>query len=181
MAWVAACWLPISCQKIHWILRSKLIITLHEWTVVYNNLQYTLHSLPMGQRYVVYVLSSCNIVTCSSVLQRAPTVLVWFVWRDISRPLDCGSKRYWYWHLYKNNENNKKIMMVITIYVAGHALFLAATRQLYEWFSPSVCHYFFYYVHIIVSSCNFQEFRPMTDVTSVQKVKVRSQISRSHG
>ena len=39
--------------------------------------------------------------------------------------------------------------------------FLAATKQLYEWFSPSarpsVRHTFFHYVPIIVSSWNFQE------------------------
>ena len=51
----------------------------------------------------------------------------------------------------------KKIMMVIAIYVAGHALFLAATRQLYEWFSPSVCNTFFTmfpssYHHVIFRS-----------------------------
>ena len=35
------------------------------------------------------------------------------------------------------------------------------------------------YVAIIVSSWNFQELLPMTKVTSMQKVKVRSQRSRS--
>ena len=66
--------------------------------------------------------------------------------------------------------------------------FLAATKQLYEWFSPSVClsvclsvrlSHLFDYVPIIVSSWNFQELLPVTKVTSVQKVKVRGQRSRS--
>ena len=62
--------------------------------------------------------------------------------------------------------------------------FLAAIKQLYEWFSPSVCPYvrpshLFDYVPIILSSQNFQESLPMTKVTSMQKVKVRGQRSRS--
>ena len=75
-------------------------------------------------------------------------------------------------------------------------IFLAATKQLYEWFSPSVClsvclsvrpSHLFDYVPIIVSSWNFQELLPMTKVTSMQrsrsgsKVKVtevNSQLSR---
>ena len=70
--------------------------------------------------------------------------------------------------------------------------FLAATKQLYEWFSPSVrlsvcpsvcpsvrLSHLFDYVPINVSSWNFQELLPMTKVTSMQKVKVRGQRSRS--
>ena len=58
--------------------------------------------------------------------------------------------------------------------------FLAATKQLYEWFSPSVCpSHLFDYVPIIVSSRNFQELLPMTEVMSMQKVKVIGQRSRS--
>ena len=59
--------------------------------------------------------------------------------------------------------------------------FLAATKQLYEWFSPSVCpsvrpSHLFDYVHIIM---NFQELLPVTEVMSLERVKVRSQRSRS--
>ena len=70
--------------------------------------------------------------------------------------------------------------------------FLAATKQLYEWFSPSVrpsvrlsfClsvrpSHLFDYVPIIVSSWNFQELLPVTEVASMLKVKVRGQRSRS--
>ena len=55
---------------------------------------------------------------------------------------------------------------------------LAATKQLYEWFSPSARHTFFHYVPIIVSSWNFQELLPMTEVMSMQKVKVKGQGNR---
>ena len=63
-------------------------------------------------------------------------------------------------------------------------LFLAATKQLYEWYflsvclsvRPSVCPS---HLPIIVSSWNFQELSPRTRVTSMQKVKVRGQRSRS--
>ena len=45
---------------------------------------------------------------------------------------------------------------------------------------PSVCpSHLFDYVPIIVSSWHFQELLPMTDVRSMQKVKVRGQRSRS--
>ena len=62
--------------------------------------------------------------------------------------------------------------------------FLAATKQLYEWYflsvRPSVCpSHLFDYVPFIVSSWNFQELSPRTRVTSMQKVKVRGQRSRS--
>ena len=74
------------------------------------------------------------------------------------------------------------------IIIEQHTLILAATKQLYECFSPSVClsvclsvcpSHFFDYVPIIVSSWNFQESLPMTEVASMQKVNVRGQWSRS--
>ena len=58
---------------------------------------------------------------------------------------------------------------------------LAATKQLYEWFSPSVCpSHLFDYVPIIVPSWNFQELLPMTEVMFMQKVKVIGQGHRGH-
>ena len=67
-------------------------------------------------------------------------------------------------------------------------LLLAATKQLSDWFSPSVCpsvrpsvclSHLFHHVPIIVSSWNFQELLPWSEVMSMQKVKVRGQRSRS--
>ena len=43
---------------------------------------------------------------------------------------------------------------------------------------PSARHTFFHYVPIIVSSWNFQELLPMTEVMSMQKVKVKGQGNR---
>ena len=66
--------------------------------------------------------------------------------------------------------------------------FLAATKQLYGCFflsvrlsvRLSVCpSHLFDYVPIIVSSLNVQELSPRNKVTSMQKVKVRGQRSRS--
>ena len=70
--------------------------------------------------------------------------------------------------------------------------FLAATKQLYKWYFPSVCpsvcpslrlsvclSHLFHHVPIIVSSWNFQELLPWSKVMSMQKVKVRGQRSRS--
>ena len=73
----------------------------------------------------------------------------------------------------------------------GALLFLAATKQLYKWYFPSVSlfvrlsvlsvclSHLFDYVPIIVSSWTFQELLPMTKVRSMQKFKVRGQRSRS--
>ena len=63
--------------------------------------------------------------------------------------------------------------------------FFAATKQLYEWFSPSVCMsirpsvapFWLCSHHCIIM--NFQELLPKTEVMSLQGVKVRSQRSRS--
>ena len=50
--------------------------------------------------------------------------------------------------------------------------FLAATKQLYKWYFPSVClSHLFDYVPIIASSWNFQELLPMTKVRSRSEVK----------
>ena len=66
-------------------------------------------------------------------------------------------------------------------YICFH--FLAATKQLYEWYFLSVClsvrlSHLFDYVPLIVSSWNFQELSPRTRVRSMQKVKLRGQRSR---
>ena len=79
-------------------------------------------------------------------------------------------------------------VLYISRYINPPGHFLAATKQLYEWYflsvRPSVClsvcpSHLFDYVPIIVSSWNFQELLPVTEVTSMQKVKVRGQRSRS--
>ena len=68
--------------------------------------------------------------------------------------------------------------MELEIYIIT---FLAATKQLYKWYFPSVClSHLFDYVPIIVSSWNFQELLPMTKVRSMQKVKVKGQSHRGH-
>ena len=43
----------------------------------------------------------------------------------------------------------------------------------------SVCHTFYHYVSIIVASWHFQELIPLTEVMSMQTVKLRGQRSRS--
>ena len=66
------------------------------------------------------------------------------------------------------------------------ALWMVQSVRLSVWPSvclsvrPSVClSHLFDYVPIILSSWNFQELLPVTKVTSMQKVKVRGQRSRS--
>ena len=71
----------------------------------------------------------------------------------------------------------------------SHQGLLAATKQLLEHFFLSVClsvrpsvrlSHLFHYVSIILSSWNFQELLPLTDVMSMQKVKVKGQGHRGH-
>ena len=81
-----------------------------------------------------------------------------------------------------------KDVWLYTITICNSVTFLAATKQLYKWYFPSVrlsvrlsvcLSLLLDYVPIIVSSWNFQELLPMTKVRSMQKVKVRGQRSRS--
>ena len=58
-------------------------------------------------------------------------------------------------------------------------LFLAATKQLYEWFSLSVrLSHLFHYVPIMIS-WNFQVLLPMADVSSMQKARGQRSSSQS--
>ena len=85
-------------------------------------------------------------------------------------------------HLIKCNKCKQNCFLFCFV------LFLAATKQLYEWYFLSVCpsvrpsvrlSHLFDYVPIIVSSWNFQKLSHWTRVRSMQKVKVRGQRSRS--
>ena len=59
-------------------------------------------------------------------------------------------------------------------------LFLAATKQLYEWFTLSVrLSHLFHYVPIMISSWNFQVLLPMADVRSMQKARGQRSSSQS--
>ena len=79
-----------------------------------------------------------------------------------------------------------QIVSVIGEYAMESAIFSCDQAALQMVFSvclsvrPSVCpSHLFDYVPIIGSSWNFQELLPMTNVRSMQKVKVRGQRSRS--
>ena len=81
-------------------------------------------------------------------------------------------------------ENNTWGLKALFLWKFVPWLFLAATKQLYEWYFLFVCpsvrlSHLFDYVPIIVSSWNFQELSPRTRVRSMQKVKVRGQRTRS--
>ena len=91
--------------------------------------------------------------------------------------------------------NATRLIITVCAIIADKQL-LAATKQLYEWYFLSVClsvclsvgrsvgrsvcpSHLFDYVPFIVSSWHFQELSPRIRVTSMQKVKVRGQRSRS--
>ena len=68
--------------------------------------------------------------------------------------------------------DNVVVVVVDDIDVATF-VFLLSWDQLYEWLNRSVrLLHLLNYVPIIVSSWNFQELLPLTEVMSIQKVKV---------
>ena len=98
----------------------------------------------------------------------------------------------WVLPLLNNTEENEcgyeRLFAICCHLIYNGSCFLAATKQLYKWYFPSVrlsvclsvcLSHLFDYVPIIVSSWNFQKLLSMTKVRSMQKVKVRGQRSRS--
>ena len=79
--------------------------------------------------------------------------------------------------------NNLEYFRMLRLSPRIKGWFLAATKQFYEWYFPSVrssvCLLHLFHYVLIVSSWNFQEWLLVTKVTSMQKVKVRGQRSRS--
>ena len=68
-------------------------------------------------------------------------------------------------------QSSQKLIGILT---TSKDAFLAATKQLYEWFSPSVRPWhLFHNVPVIISSWNLQKLLPLTEVTSMRKFKVR--------
>ena len=68
----------------------------------------------------------------------------------------------------------------VPIWWRHHVIIFFSCDKAALWMVQSVClSHLFDYVPIIVSSWNFQELLPITEVMSMQKVKVRGQRSRS--
>ena len=93
-----------------------------------------------------------------------------------------------HWAIIWTNADLLFIETFSVIFQSKFTGFLAATKQLYKWYFPSVClsvrpsvclSHLFHHVPIIVSSWNFQELLPWSKVMFMQKVKVRGQRSRS--
>ena len=142
---------PSVCLSVtpFWLCSHHRIIMKFSWVI--TNDQSKVHAKGQGQR------SKVKVTEVTTQLHRFRTVTP--VWIHI-----------WWW-------NDAYSLMLLR---RGALLFLAATKQLYKWYFPSVCpSHLFDYVPIIVSSWNFQELLPMTNVRSMQKVKVRGQRSRS--
>ena len=98
-------------------------------------------------------------------------------------------KLLWFRHLRHNRNTNSDGWMVLSTcdlhlyqeiscaWLVQNFLSLAAVKQFYEWFSPSVCpsvrsSHLFQYVLVIVSLWNFQ-LLTLIEVMSLQKVKVK--------
>ena len=159
---------PSVCLSVRLSVRLSVTpfwLCSHHWIImkfseVITNDQRKVHAKGQGQR------SKVKVTEVTTQLNRFRTVTP--VWIHI-----------WWW-------NDAYSLMLLW---RGALLFLAATKQLYKWYfrpsvrlsvCPSVCpSHLFDYVPIIGSSWNFLELLPMTNVRSVQKVKVRGQRSRS--
>ena len=108
-------------------------------------------------------------------------LLWWKGWMKTGGTILCWLENHFFFNYFLSQNAH---FMTLGNGSENAVLFLAATKQLYDWFSPSVClsvrpSHLFHHVPIIVSSWNFQELLPMTKVTSMQKFKVRGQRSRS--
>ena len=98
--------------------------------------------------------------------------------RHLSREPDFSAKN----RIFKNILKCLKacLLGVFWVFQSIFSCDQAALRTLPS-VRPSVrLSHLFHYVPIIVSSLNFQEWLPITEVISMQKVKVRGQRSRSH-
>ena len=106
----------------------------------------------------------------------------WHKIRSIRHYETAGAVSRSFWFFFSCDQ--AALWMVFSVRLSVCHTFLAATKQLYEWYFLSVClsvcpSHLFDYVPIIASSWNFQELSPRTRVTSMQKVKVIGQRSRS--
>ena len=146
-------------------LESRLYCTNH---LIYNR-RILIDSILIYNRYILCMYAKLFIILKNKIF--IPFSAKTDIWARESRSMPWPLKWKFNWH---------------------RGTFLAATKQLYEWFSPSVrpsvcpsvclsvrLSHLFDYVPIILSSWNFQELLPVTKVTSMQKVKVRGQRSRS--
>ena len=120
---------------------------------------------PFGERSALVKVKACCLMAASFYLNR------------------CWSKPVSWYGISRSQWVNALMLSQSWTY---H--FLAATKQLYEWYFLCVCpsvrlsvrlSHLFDYVPIIVSSWNFQELSHWTRVRSMQKVKVKGQRSRS--
>ena len=114
---------------------------------------------------------------------RECVVKVWWLKKKCN---DIKMRRFcFFFKLWPSSSMNGSVhpSVFLSICLSVCHTFFAATKQLYEWFSPSVClsvrpSHLFDCVPIIVSWI-FSELLPVTEVMSLQRVKVRSQRSRS--
>ena len=122
---------------------------------------------------------------------RCVCLVIWFCYHLIAKPGNKTAVPSW-----PDPDNVYSSVVIKSLYdynIIGRCeSFLAATKQLYKWYFPSVCpsvrqsvrlsvclSHLFHHVPIIVSSWNVQELLPWSKVMSMQKVKVRGQRLRS--
>ena len=116
------------------------------------------------------------------------TGCVLFVWLFFLhfRAIEFGGILVDFYHIYQSCCScfGWYIMIIVVCVFSCDQAALWMVQSVRPSVRPSVClsvrlSHLFDYVPIIVSSWNFQELLPVTKVTSMQKVKVRGQRSRS--
>ena len=147
-----------------------------------------------GRDKVTSILKTTFLIaflTSGQILIRYINLHIWkLIWKC---RLEMGAMLSWL-QCFEGRQNGcpfqDDILKLILLY--GNVLSIFSCDQAALWMvqsvrlsvCPSVCpsvrpSHLFDYVPINVSSWNFQELLPMTKVTSMQKVKVRGQRSRS--
>ena len=184
---------PITYNQTHSLGRKVFAGSPNHWTTLYPKCAilctHTTYIWGLPRYILVYFKGQVNIyvrgcdvaVGCSRLLIGLWILIPWCNLRGGGMVTHYRQLIY----LKKKNIRHSDITWASRCLKSPAAWFLAATKQLYDWFSPfvrpSVCPSVtpFSPCSLIVSSWNFQELLPWSKVMSMQKVNVRGQRSRS--
>ena len=178
----------MAARRPYWIFCFRTVILVWLWISTTNLSGIILINMARG----LFIFKD---ITFKMAAWR-PYWIFWFPDSNFSLALNINSKLQWHnTYVYGQEPIDFQWPHFLNGCLVA-IFFLAATKQLYKWYFPSVClsvclsvwlsvrlsvclSHLFHHVPIIVSSWNFQELLPWSRVMSMQKVKVRGQRSRS--
>ena len=192
---VILCWITMvvgSCSFNASHRRSTGLLLLWWWAVVVSMLHKKINFIIVTEDRLYYWKINCVIGRPIVVLE--DRLYYWKI--DYYWKINCDAGRSMvlledqlYWRQSTGLDGNYRSRKItarrwLHKYVGAECGASSFTWYLYQICNTdvrlSVCpSHLFYSVPIIVSSWNFQELLPMTEMTSMQKVKVRGQRSRS--